>query len=157
LAQRLDDGGKRLQRRVENSFFGRLAGFVATAIVTAVLLYIVHSLVRWEVPYVKPSFRQCIPAIDLSLLAGLVGSALRLAYGGRWFRQFTDAFQAVFAINATYVFYRVYPLDLPLASWTDIARVVILLVIALTALALVVNLVLGTLNFVRFVSGEPQR
>jgi hypothetical protein len=74
---------------------------------------------------------------------------MRLVYGRPWFRHFTEAAQGLITINAVYTFYRVYPLDLPPAYSDDLARLILVIIMAATGLAVVVSAVMALVSLVR--------
>jgi hypothetical protein len=128
---------------------GRRAGYVAAIVVNAVLLYVAHHLLAWQVPFVAPSFGDVLWAIDLSFTSTIVANAVCLAYDARWFRNLTQLGLSGLAFVVAAVLYGIFPFDFGTATWNELAHLGLLLVMGALIIAMLVQTVVILTNLIR--------
>ena len=113
---------------------GRRFGYLIAIFIHFVMIYVVNNLLNWNVPFLTERFTQCLWAINLSLSASIFIQFIHLFYDPKWFRSLMQAFTNVFSLVSTYVFWRVFPLDLSdnMARMINLTLIIILFLIALS-------------------------
>lgn len=123
---------------------GTTAGYVATAVVNAILLIAVNSDALWDwLTFVTPDIDRVLPIIQLSLVATIVVNIAYVAYDAPWFHSATQLVVLGINLRATVRLLRVFPFDftgyaIPLET---IVRVVLIIALVGMAIALVVEVV----------------
>ena len=118
---------------------GRRFGYTISILVNFFMIYVANNLLGWNVPFLTERFNECLWAITLSISVSIFIQFIHLFYDPKWFRRLMQAVANVFSLYSTYVFWRVFPLDLA----ENIARVVNLatiIIMALTALSIFIEL-----------------
>jgi hypothetical protein len=119
----------------------RRASYVGSIVVNAIWYYVAHNLLRWDIPFLTPSFASVLWAIDLSIGASIVANALFLAYDERWFRRLLQIVLTGLAFVATSTLYGVFPFEFGDPMWNSLASFCLFVVMIATALAMLVQLV----------------
>jgi hypothetical protein len=147
-ARSLDEHGKRLWREHEREVRegGRRAGYVATAIVNLIVLYIMNNLLLWHVPFLTDSFVAPLAIMNISLLATVAANLLFLVFDPEWFRLLVRLGLNLVALAAMYTLYIIFPFDFGVAGWDTIVRITLVLGM--------VGVSIGTIvDFIRLVFG----
>jgi hypothetical protein len=127
----------------------RRAGYVGTIVVNAIMLYVAHHLLVWEVPFVTPAFADVLWAIDLSLWATIVANVLFLGYDAAWFRHLVQIGLSGIAFLVTTQLYAFFPFDFGAPAWNDGARLALVLVMAAIILAIIVQAIVLVVDLTR--------
>ena len=131
----------------------RSNGYVGSIVVTAVLLYGVGHLVEWQIGWITPAWSDVVWALNLSLEVSLAANALFFLYDHDWFRYPVLAVCSLFALQAVYVLYAVFPFDFGFA-WNDIARLALLALVLAIGIGVIVTAVLAVLHLARAAAHE---
>ncbi len=129
------------QNRVPSG--ARRFGYIITILINLGLMYAANHLLEWNVPFLTEDFAQCLWAINLSFGVTIFINFIFMVFDRRWFRSFMESINSVFSFISGYVFYRVFPLDLPngMARWANMGLVILLVIIAISVLAQLFNAV----------------
>jgi hypothetical protein len=119
----------------------RRFGYLVAMIVNAVVLTIAHTVLDWGIPFLTPSFRDVLWAIDLSVGATIIANALFIVYDSAWFRHASQIVLDALALVTVYTLYRVFPFDFGMEWANTFAAVSMLLVMIAVGIALVVQTV----------------
>ncbi|MDA8219160.1 MAG: hypothetical protein M0Z94_16265 [Dehalococcoidales bacterium] len=111
-----------MQQRQTRHEGARRVGYGATVVVNLILLYIMNNLLAWHFPFLTDSFVAVLWVMNLSLLAGIVGNALLLAYDDFWFHQVVRIATNIFGFAVVYTLLVIFPFDLP-EAWDIIVRI----------------------------------
>lgn len=123
---------------------GTTAGYVAAAVVNAILLVAVNSDALWNwLTFVTPDVGLVLPIVRLSLTAAIVVNLAYVVYDARWFHAATQVVVLAINLRATVRILRVFPFDfsgydLP---WATVVRVVLIVALVGIAIAMVVEVV----------------
>lgn len=123
---------------------GTAAGYVAAAVVNAILLLAVNSDALWNwLTFVTPDVGLVLPIIRLSLTAAIVVNLAYVVYDARWFHAATQVVVLAINLRATVRMLRVFPFDfagydLP---WATVVRVVLIVALVGIAIAMLVEVV----------------
>jgi hypothetical protein len=120
----------------------RRAGYAIAIAVNAALLYVVHNLQEWDVvTWLTDDFDRALPLIRMSLIAAIVVNAAFLLWDIGWFRSFGQIVTAGFSLVATARLLQVFPFDFSAYDfpWETLTRIVLMIGIVGTALAIVVE------------------
>lgn len=114
-------------------------------VINAILLFVAHNLLNWDVGFVTEEFSAVLWVIDLSLGATIAANIVFLFYDPAWFRHLTQVALNAVAFVAIYTIFTVFPFAL--SGLADLA-VRIALIAAMVGLGIgtiveVVQLVLG--------------
>ena len=127
----------------------RRGGFIGSIVVNALLLYLAHHLVDWQVPWITADWSKVLWAVDLSLEAALVANALYMVFDARWFRNLAGAICCALAVLATSWLYLIFPFDFGSATANDLARLILTLTVVGTVIATLVMIVLAVIELLR--------
>lgn len=121
----------------------RRFGYIITILINLALLYAANHLLEWNVPYLTEDYNLCLWAINLSFGVTIFINFIFVVFDRRWFRSLMESINSVFSFISGFVFYRVFPLDLPegIARWANTALVILLVVILISILAQLFNAV----------------
>lgn len=142
LARGLGGGSKRIWGRhgPEISHAGRRVGYAAAIVANALLFYVFHNLLRWQVPFVTEAWTSVLWAVDMSLAASIVANALYFAYDKRWLRRLGGVITGAFSFLSTYVIWKAFPFDFG-APWNEMASMVLLVLLFAIVIGIVVEAV----------------
>lgn len=135
----------RTEDRRRPSWLARRAGYTAAIVANAVILFIAHNLLAWDIlPFLTEDFERVLPLITLSVVANIIANVIFIAADPQWMRSLLDAVVSAVSLAATVRLLTVFPFDFPPDSvWDTAVTVLLVLVIVGTAIAVVVNLVKG--------------
>jgi hypothetical protein len=122
---------------------GRRAGYVGAVIVNGIILWVVNNLLDWGWPaFLTDDFERVLPILNVSLIATMVVNFVYLAYDRRWFKSLCQVGLAAISLIVAIRMYRTFPFDFSAYDfdWEALARVVLIIGIVGTAIALVVEL-----------------
>jgi hypothetical protein len=122
---------------------GRRAGYVATVVVNAVLLWIAHQLLAWGWPrFLTEEFDEVLPIVSASFVATIVANLVFVVADPRWLTSLLEALTSAISLAAGIVVLRVFPFDFSSYAhdWSWLLRIVIVVGIVATAITLVVRL-----------------
>jgi hypothetical protein len=119
----------------------RLAGYIIASVLNAGFLYIFNNLLDWGVPFFTPALAAVAWSVNLALGASLALNISYIFYERGWFRHGGMMLTNVFSFVAMWLFWVVFPFDLPGESWATAARAVIIAALAGTGIGFVVELV----------------
>lgn len=119
----------------------RRFGYIVSIILNLLILYGVNNLVRWEVPYLTEDFSNAVWAFNLSLSVSIFMYAVFLFFDRRWFKHFMVAITNLFSIVSMYVFWKVFPIDIPESTvyWVNSGLFILMGAVLLSAILEVVN------------------
>ncbi len=121
---------------------GRRAGYVAGAIVNAVLLYVANHLLEWEwPPFLTEDFETILPLVNASIILGIATNAAYLFRDGVRFKAFGELVSAAVGLVVAIRTYQVFPLDFSPYDfdWETATRVVLMIGIVGAGIAIIVN------------------
>ena len=126
----------------------RRGGYAAAIVMDAVMLYVVHHVLEWDVPFITPAFGDVVWAFNLSLGTSIVVNALLMTGDLGWWRRLGDVARDVTALLSTYMLYQVFPFDLPsgMATLLAMALVVIMVLLVISTIVHSVQAVAGGLH-----------
>ena len=125
----------------------RITGYVIAIIVNAVMWYIAHNVLNWNVPFITERFVAVLPAMEASLGATMIANVLFIAFDPRWFRSLAQAGLNVLSLYVAYMLYTVFPFDFGVDTFNWLVR--------LGLIATAIAMVIGTIvELVRTFSGR---
>ncbi|HEY0118784.1 MAG TPA: hypothetical protein VGC04_08400 [Cellulomonas sp.] len=110
--------------------------------VNAVMLWGAHRILDWGwLPFLTPAWALVLPVLTASLVVAIVANVLFLGYDGVWLRAPANAVLAGFGIAVSVRLWQVFPFDLSgyAFTWDAVVRVLIVLSIVGSAIAIVVE------------------
>ena len=122
----------------------RRAGYVAAALVNAVMLYVVNVWPGWQaVPFLTEGVSLVLGLVNASIAVNLVANLVYLLADPRWLKLLGDVLTTSVGLAARLQIWRVFPFDFSDSSfdWALVARVAIGVGIGGSAIAIVVDLV----------------
>lgn len=118
---------------------GRRFGYLISILVNFAMMFVVNNLLKWNVPFLNDRFVECLWAINLSISASIFIYCIFLFYDPRWFKSLMQALANAFSFISTYVFWRVFPLDLS-KDMARIVNVVIMVILGLIFLSILIEI-----------------
>jgi hypothetical protein len=130
--------------RIDERRPGTRAGYVATAVVDAVLIWVFHNLLDWGwPPFLTEDLESLLPLITVSLAATIVVNLVWIAYDPGWFKSLTQIGLNAISLAVAVRTWQVFPFDFSPYEfdWGTVARVVLIVAIVGIIAATVVDLV----------------
>jgi hypothetical protein len=132
---------------------GRRVGHMVAIIFLVIFMIFINNLRGWNLPFVNslvtPAYSGWLWAGNLSLSVAIFCQVLFLAYDPRWFRHLMEVIQNGFSLLSTFMFFTIFPLSLPSAAIEQAVRWGLIIVMALTGLAILVNAVQAITGMLR--------
>ncbi len=119
---------------------GKRFGYLLAGVINAVLVYVVHNLLTWDVaPFLTDAFEKVVPIITISLVATAIFNVIYLFFDPAWFKSLTQIGLLGISIAATVRFYQVFPFDFSDYDfdWATLANVVMILAIVGAAIGII--------------------
>lgn len=119
-------------------------GYAVAVVINVVMLYVVNQLLEWDiVPFLTAEFDRVLPLVNLSLAVSIGVNVVRLLYARAWFVTLTDLVATGFGLPALIQTWRVFPFEFDRDGfpWDQGVRVILVVAIAGSAIAMVVGLV----------------
>jgi hypothetical protein len=123
---------------------GRRIGYVVAIIINAALLYLINARPGWQTwDVLTADFLTVLWIINLSLSLSLIANALYLVYDAPWFRAMCELVLAVVSLIVAVRVYQVFPFDFTAFAyaWTVLARVILVIAMFGSAIAIIVQFV----------------
>jgi hypothetical protein len=115
----------------------RMAGYIIAIIISAVMWYVAHNLLNWNVPFITERFVTVLPALEASLGATMIANVLFLAFDPHWFRALAQVGLNILTLYVLYMLYQVFPVDFGVDTLNWLAR----LGLVATAVAVIIGTV----------------
>jgi hypothetical protein len=133
----------------------RRAGYLIAILVNAAILYFINVWPGWHVvPFLTSATAVVLPWINGSIIVGMVANAVYLFADPRWLRAVGDIATTAVGLAAMVQVWIVFPFEFsPATPWTLLARTVIALAIAGSAIAIVVQFVTFVRELARTLGG----
>jgi hypothetical protein len=120
----------------------RRAGYVAAIVFSLFWYWAVGRLVDWSwVPFITSDFPSVVPAIRVGIIVGVVANLAYLVRDPRWLRALGEAATSAVSAVVGVIVLREFPFAFSSHDWETLARVVIVIGIVCSMVAVVVNLV----------------
>ncbi len=120
----------------------RRAGYVAGAVVNAVLLYVANHLLEWEwPPFLTREFATILPLVNASIVLGIVTNFAYLFDDRVRVKALGESVSAAVGLAVAIRMYQVFPFDLSPYDfdWETTARAVLVIAMVGTGVAIIVN------------------
>ena len=120
------------------------SSYVAAIIVNAALIYLLNHLLEWDLlPFLTNDFVSVRGLIRLSLFVAIVINVVFLAFDPPWFRSVGRIVMGGFSLAVSILLYQKFPFDFNPYDfdWSLIVRVLIVLAIGGSAVAILAELV----------------
>jgi hypothetical protein len=121
----------------------RRTGYVIAAGINAVLLWLIHGWPGWDaVPFLTQDMPRALVAIDASLIAGIVANVIQVWRDPPWMIKLCACVTLAFGLASLIAVYQVFPFSFgPGFDWALLARILLILAIVGTAIALAVTVI----------------
>jgi hypothetical protein len=129
----------------------RRAGYLLAIGFSTVLLIILNGRPGWQaIPFLTSDTGQVLWLVNLSLAAGIAANVVYLACDPPWVRSLGDLVTTGIGLAAAIRIWQVFPFDLS-SGWSAAVRVLLIVAIAGSCIALVVQVV----SLARWFTGRP--
>jgi hypothetical protein len=119
----------------------RRVGYLLAIFISAVLLVILNGSPGWQaIPFLTSDTSQVLWLVNLSLAAGIAANLVYLVYDAPWLKTLGDLVTTGIGLAAAIRIWQVFPFDLS-SGWTTAMRVLLIIAIAGSCIALVVQIV----------------
>ena len=119
----------------------RRAGYGIGILFGAALLVILNGSPGWQaIPFLTSDTSQVLWLVNLSLAAGIAANLVYLAYDPPWLKSLGDLITTAIGLAAAIRIWQVFPFDLS-SGWSTAVRVLLIVVIAGSCVALAVQIV----------------
>lgn len=102
---------------------GRRVGYVAAIIVNLIMLYVVHSLLRWGVPFLTEDWAAVLPYMDNSIWTTIAANIAWIFYDARWFRRLLQIGLNVLGFRVVWAMFTIFPFEIDVYPVEQILRV----------------------------------
>ena len=131
------------RRRPRRSLAARRTGYLVAALVNAAMLYAINRWPGWDaVPFLTARTEDVLPAVNASILAGLVANALYLWHDPQWIRALGDVVTTAFGLFALTRLWAVFPVEFADGGfdWALVVRILLGLGIAGSVIGILAGL-----------------
>ena len=132
---------------------GRRTGYVFAIIFLMVFMVFINNLLQWDLPFIRnfvtPAYNDWLWAGNLSLSVAIFCNISFLAYDPRWFRHLMHVIQSGFSLFSTFMFYSIFPLKLPSPMIEQIVHWGLLIAMAVTIIAILVEAIQTVTTYYR--------
>ena len=119
----------------------RRAGYCIAIAFSAVVLFVLNGRPGWQaMPFLTSDTDQVLWLVNLSLAAGIAANAVYLAYDPPWVRSLGDLATTGIGLAAAIRIWQVFSFALS-SGWSTVMRVLLIVAIAGSCIALVVQIV----------------
>ena len=126
------------EQRTAGEGAARRAGHLAAVIANLLLLWAANNLLAWQLPFITDAFIAALPVVNISFLASIAGHAILVFYAPRAARHLLGAAMNAASFASTYTLLVIFPFTF--GAWDQMARIVLVLALVATAIAIVVDL-----------------
>jgi hypothetical protein len=121
----------------------RRVGYAIAAVLTAGFWYVVNVSPGWQaLPFLTGDFVRILALFNVSLVVSVVVNVLYLAYDAPWWRSFGDLVTTSIGVAVLVRLWRVFPFAFTGSfDWSPVVRVVLVVAIVGSIIAIAVNLV----------------
>lgn len=130
-----------VERRTRPSAASRRVGYVVSAAVNAVLLYLVNVRPGWEaVPFLTPATVLVLPLVNASMVVSLAANLVYALYDPAWLKALGDLATTAVGLAALVKIWQVFPLAFTDTTlpWETVARVLLAVGIVGSAIGILV-------------------
>ena len=123
----------------------RRFGFALAAVINGLLLFVVNVWPGWQVlPFLSDRMVEVLPWINASLAVGIVASLINLIFDRPWLKAIGDLATTVIGLVAMVQLWTVFPFTFGDSTfpWEILVRAFLIIAIAGSAIAIVVQAVL---------------
>jgi len=132
---------------------GRRTGYVFAILFLTAFLVFINNLLQWDLPFIRnfvtPAYKDWLVAGNLSLSVAIFCNICFLAYDPRWFRHLMQVIQSSFSLFSTFMFYSIFPLKLPSPMIEQYVHWGLLIAMAVTVIAILVEAIQAVTTFFR--------
>jgi hypothetical protein len=133
-----------MSRSTRPSRAARRFGYFVAILCNVGGIYVANHLLAWGWPrFLTPDFQELLPIVNLSFIASILANGLFIIGDAKWFRSMCDAVTASVSFVVALRTWQVFPFDFSdyARDWSPLFRVVLVLAMVGTAIAVVVNAV----------------
>jgi hypothetical protein len=130
------------------------SGYVIAIVINLIMMFVANNILSWGwFPFLTDDFTSLLPLINISLAATILANVCYLAFDPAWFKSLTQIGLNLISLIVSIRFYQVFPFDFSTSqfNWETVTRVVIILAIVGTGIAIVVE----SVKLIRSVVGGP--
>lgn len=125
-----------------------VANFYVGIAADIILLYFFNNIIFVNISFlVTKQFISCLWAINLALGIGIIGNFILLLYRPKWFVHLVEAIINILVVLAVYTVYRIFPFNFSAGGLQTAARVILLIIMAGTAIGFIVEAVKAGVAF----------
>jgi hypothetical protein len=119
----------------------RRVGYCVAIAFSGAFLFVLNGRPGWQqMPFLTSDTSQVLWLVNLSLAAGIAANAVYLAYDPPWLKSLGDMTTTGIGLAAVIRVWQVFPFDVS-SGWSTAVRVLLVLAIAGSCIALVVRIV----------------
>ncbi len=100
--------------------------YIAAIIFNLVAVYIVNNLENWNVPFLADGWTACLWALNISIIAGIIGNFVLIFLNFPWFRALIQMVLNIISLVVLYTFYVIFPFDLS-SGWELVIKIILLI------------------------------
>lgn len=120
---------------------GKRFGYIIAMLVNAALIYVFNNILSWNIPFLLPTFEDCLWVIRLSLSATIFVNFIFIFFDVNWFHHLMQVILNVFSWLSTYFLYTIFPFEFPSELWTQIAKIVFIFLLVVIPIGTLVELI----------------
>lgn len=119
----------------------RRAGYCIAIVFSAAILFVLNARPGWQaMPFLTSEMSQVLWLVNLALAAGIAANAVYVAYDPPWLKSLGDLVTTGIGLAAAILIWQVFPFGLS-SGWSTAVRVVLVIAIAGSCVALVAQVV----------------
>lgn len=100
--------------------------FIVAVIGNVIILYIVNSLLSWDLGFITSAFQDVLWIFNISICATIIANLIFLAYHPGWFRSLVKIILNTLSFLVCYYLYTIFPFIFSQAAYTIILKIILI-------------------------------
>lgn len=119
----------------------RISEYIGAIIANGVLVFVLNNLYRWSVPFLTESYKDCIWAIDISLIAVIIANFVFIFFDRDWFKHLLQVFTSAASLMCLYVINAIFPFEFANPAWYLVVKIFLIVAMAVTGAGVLYNII----------------
>jgi hypothetical protein len=93
------------------------------------------------VPFLTESYKDCIWAIDISLIAVIIANFVFIFFDRDWFKHLLQVFTSAASLMCLYVINAIFPFEFANPAWYLVVKIFLIVAMAVTGAGVLYNII----------------
>ena len=119
----------------------KISEYIGAIIANGVLVFVLNNLLGWGVPFLTESYKDCIWAIDISLIAVITANFVFIFFDRDWFKHLLQVFTNAASFMCVYVIHAIFPFEFANPAWYLVLKIFLIVAMAATGAGALYNII----------------